>query len=69
MKVNCDGAFNVNEEENKRNEARIGVVVRDGNGRKVTRVARKMRLRSCLKAEAAALREGFSWLNQWEFRR
>ena len=58
MKVNCDGAFSTKEERNMREEAGIGVVVRDGNGRVVTGVARKMRLKSCLEAEAAALREG-----------
>ena len=58
MKVNCDGAFSTNEEGNKRKEVGIGVVVRDGSGRVVTGVARKMRLKSCLEAEAAALREG-----------
>ena len=58
MKVNCDGAFSTKEEGNRREEAGIGVVVRDGNGRVVTGVARKMRLKSGLESEAATLREG-----------
>ena len=58
MKVNCDGVFNAKKEEDRRNEAGIGVVIRDANGRVVIGVARKIRLSSCLEVEAPALREG-----------
>ena len=58
MKVNCHGAFSIKEEGNRREEAGIGVVVRDGNGRVVTGVARKMILKSGIEVEAAALRDG-----------
>ena len=54
MKVNCNGAFD-NGKEGRRKNAGIRVVIRDENGRVVIGITKKVKVNSCIKAEAAAL--------------
>ena len=44
MKVNCDGAYKVARNEDRRNNAGIGVVIRDETRRVCIGVAKKVRV-------------------------
>ena len=58
MQINCDEAYKATGNEDRRNSAGIGVVIRDETGRVCSGVAKKVRVQSSLEAKAAAIKEG-----------
>ena len=58
MKINCDGAYKAKGNEDRGNNAGIGVVIRDETRRMCSGVAKKVRVKSNLEAKVAAVREG-----------
>ena len=67
MKVNCDGAFNKNENVEKENFAGIRFVIRNEECQVIVGLNKMMYVNSSLEAETIGLKEGMILAKLWCF--